>query len=73
MQRTQVDSSNVRSIGWEDDTLEVEFNNGGLYQYIGVPKSLFDEMLASNSKGQFLNSKIKTDFDFVKIDREVTA
>ena len=73
MQRTQVDSSNVRSIGWEDNTLEVEFNSGALYQYIGVPKSLFDEMLASNSKGQFLNSKIKTDFDFVKIDREVTA
>lgn len=58
MERTQVTSSNIRSIGWEgietDDVLldselpgvlEVEFNNGAIWQYRIVPRGVFEQVL----------------------------
>ena len=37
MEREHASSSNIRSIGYEpvNQTLEVEFVNGGVYQYFG--------------------------------------
>lgn len=37
MNRLPVVSSNIASVGWEDGTLEVEFNHGAVYQYEHVP------------------------------------
>ena len=39
MDRIQVRSSNIRSIGYDQktQTLEVEFLKGGVYQYFDVP------------------------------------
>jgi hypothetical protein len=66
MIRTPVQSSNVRSVGWEAGVLEVEFK-GGVYRYVGVPREIFDALLASNSKGQFINEHVKGVFDFEKV------
>lgn len=43
MNRQKVLSSNIFSIGYEEDSsvLEIQFQNGGLYQYFNVSKSLF--------------------------------
>jgi hypothetical protein len=42
MNREAVTSSNIASIGYDEDsqTLEIEFLNGGLYQYFDVPPNL---------------------------------
>jgi hypothetical protein len=41
MNRQRVESSNIAAIGYESAsaTLEVEFMNGTLYEYYGVPKA----------------------------------
>ena len=41
MERQHVNSSNLESVGYDPttQTLEIEFLNGGLYQYSGVPES----------------------------------
>jgi hypothetical protein len=69
MERIPVDSSNISSIGYDEDsnTLEVEFNNGAVYQYFDVPLSVYKEMLAAGSKGQFLAHHIKGYYRFVKV------
>jgi DNA helicase HerA-like ATPase len=61
MERDMVDSSAVVSIGYErsSGTLEVEFKNGGLYQYYNVPEPIYQELMGSDSKGTFLNVYIK--------------
>jgi DNA helicase HerA-like ATPase len=61
MERELVDSSTVLSIGYEPttNTLEVEFKSGGLYQYYNVPEPIYEELMASNSKGKFLHEYIK--------------
>jgi hypothetical protein len=68
MERTSVDSSNVVSIGYEvnTDTLEVEFS-GGIYCYYDVPAYVFEELMASDSKGTYLHQNIKNSYNYEKI------
>ena len=63
---TRVESSNIESIGWKANQLYVRFLNGGDYAYAGVPEKIFQDMLASESKGHFLAANIKNKFPFRK-------
>lgn len=65
MNRIAVNSSNVVSIGYEGTTLEVEFNSG-TYQYLGIPRTVYDDLMAAHSKGKFINS-IRNDYSFLKV------
>ena len=53
MNRHQVASSNISSIGYDSatQTLEVEFHNGSVYQYYGVSESLHQQIMQASSKG----------------------
>lgn len=64
-----VDSSNVKSIGYDEDTQElyVDFLNGSSYKYSGVPQSVFEDFQNASSKGQFLHYEIKGRYDYQKI------
>ena len=61
MQRVGVSSSNLRSVGYDasTQTLEVEFLNGGLYQYFGVPASVHAGLMAASSHGSYFDAHIK--------------
>jgi hypothetical protein len=69
MNREFVTSTNVRSIGYDSTsgTLEVEFQNSFVYQYYNVPTQVYDALMASPSKGQFLNSQIKNMYPFSRV------
>ncbi|AKU43609.1 hypothetical protein CPT_Seuss83 [Caulobacter phage Seuss] len=69
MNRVPVESSNIVSIGYTEnnETLEVEFKNGGVYQYFEVPKSVYFELMEAESKGQYLNRSIKPAYRFEKV------
>ena len=62
MHRTVVRSSNVQSVGYhlETQTLEVEFRNGGVYHYHGVPFDRYKAFMTAPSKGSFLARVIKS-------------
>lgn len=61
MEREMVESETLLSVGYDSptETLEVEFKNGGIYQYYNVPVPIHQEFMASESKGKFLNVYIK--------------
>jgi len=61
MEREMVDSATVLSIGYEptSSTLEVEFKNGRVYQYYNVPEPIYQQLMASDSKGKFMHAYIK--------------
>ena len=64
MERTAVSSSMVLSLGYDEasQTLEVEFNSNLVYQYYNVPSVVFEQMMASESVGKFINSQGKPNF-----------
>lgn len=66
MERVQVSSSSIAAIGYDESssTLEIEFNNGSVYQYFDVPKSVYDDLWAAESRGAFLSKHIKGRFRF---------
>ncbi len=69
MNRTVVSSSNVKSLGYQGSTqtLEVEFTQGSIYEYYGVPEQLYHEFLQAASKGKFLNIYIKNRYPYSRI------
>ncbi len=69
MHRTQVNSSNIKSIGYDAQsaTLEVEFTSSDVYQYFNVPDHLYQQFLIASSYGQFLNDNIRYNYRYQKI------
>jgi hypothetical protein len=64
MDRDLVESSTVLSVGYDQpsETLEVEFRNGGVYQYYNVPQAVYEQFMASDSKGKFLHVNVKNSY-----------
>lgn len=69
MEREQVSSSNIASIGHDanSETLEIEFLNGSVYQYFDVPRKVFEELRDSSSVGGYLASNIKGIYRYSKV------
>ena len=63
-------SSVIRSVGFDRSggVLEIEFNDGDLYQYRGVPEFLHRGLMVAESKGAFFNSRIANRFPYRHID-----
>ncbi len=43
----------------ETSTLELEFRNGAAYRYFAVPRVVFDDLLAAESKGAYFGQCIR--------------
>lgn len=68
MERTQVSSTNIVSVGYdaENQLLEVEFISGAVYQYSSVPPGHFEGIMAAESKGSYFNAQIRNVYPFAK-------
>lgn len=64
-----VSSSNVEAIGYDGDVrqLFVRFVRGETYVYYEVEEWVFQEFLNADSKGQFLNSRIRNVYQYGKL------
>lgn len=67
MQMISVSSSNISSIGYENQTLYVSFHSGGLYAYSGVPYSTFNDLLNAPSHGKYFAAHIKNTYPYSRI------
>ena len=69
MQREAVTSSNLVSVGYdpESQVLEVEFKNGTVYQYEGVPRFAYTDLIQAQSPGSYFNANIRPQYPFVKV------
>jgi hypothetical protein len=59
MRRVPVESSVIAEVGYEDEVMEVHFNNGGAYRYFNVPPEVCRDFLRADSKGSFFNQEIR--------------
>lgn len=67
----EVESSNIKSIGYETETktLKVEYKSGYLYEYDNVPANVFDDLLESVSKGKYMNQVVKGQYNGRRVQR----
>lgn len=64
----EIDSSNISKTIYniEKKTMKVEFKNGAMYEYHGVPHSVYTRFRLSESQGKFLSSIIGKTFKYDK-------
>jgi len=61
MNRVPVSSSNLASVGYdaESKVLEIEFQNGSIYQYFNVPANIYSGLMSAASHGRYFDAYIK--------------
>ena len=69
MERKQVKSSNILSVGYDPEKkiLEIEFSTGRVYQYSNVPQWEYDTFIKAESIGKYFYRSIKGHYEFKKI------
>lgn len=72
MNRVEVTSSYIESIGYGGDILEVAFKDGKVYRYEGVPRETYDSLMGAESIGKvFREHVLKGGFGVEQIKEEV--
>ncbi len=64
MQRKRVNSSRIRSVGYDEGsrTLEVEMSNGQVFQYSGVYPEVHRRFMAAPNPTAFFDDKIAEEY-----------
>ena len=64
MQRKRVNSSKLRSVGYDEQTrtLEVEMSNGQIFQYVGVYPEVYRRFMAAPNPTSFFDDKIADEY-----------
>jgi len=69
MDRKRVNSSKVRSVGYDEKTrtLEVEMSNGQVFQYPGVYPEVYRQFMAAPNPSAFFNDKIAEEYSAKRV------
>jgi len=67
--RERVSSSSIKSVGYDPDPeiLEIELQQGSIYQYFSVPKKVYDDLINAFSKGRYYAVYIKDKYRYRRI------
>lgn len=62
--RIRVKSSNLYAVGYNKETrkLQIEFREGGVYEYDDVPENVYESLMRAESKGQFAGAYIYSSY-----------
>ena len=68
MERQSVSSANLSSVGYDEntETLEVQFQNGSVFQYHGVPAETHGQLVNARLIGGFFSRHIRNSFEHSK-------
>jgi len=62
IRRSPVSSSALRSVGYdqEQQTLEIEFQNGAVYRYFDVPAKVHRGLMGAESHGRYFHEHVRS-------------
>lgn len=69
----ELDSSIIESILYVERNQElfIEYKGGAIYQYMDVPIDTYNGIKFSESKGKYINTNVKGEFEYIKVDEEI--
>jgi hypothetical protein len=69
MERKRVNSSKLRSVGYDEKTrvLEVEMSNGQVYQYTGVYPEVYRRFMGAPNPTSFFDDKIAEEYSSKRV------
>jgi hypothetical protein len=70
-----IESSALANVAYDNEcaTFRVEFRDGTVYQYLGVPRDNYENLLRADSKGAYFNHHIRSRFPHTILRAAVTA
>ena len=70
MLSTAVESTTLSTVAYQplDQVLCLEFRSRAVYCYFGVPQSVYQDLLAADSKGSYFNRYIRGRFPYRLMD-----
>jgi ankyrin repeat protein len=73
MHRAPISSGNICSIGYDSGskTLEIEFNDGAVTQFLNVPLSVYTALMEAESKTDYYQTSIAFNYAFRRIWRNL--
>lgn len=69
MIRQPVQSSNLRTVGYDKETkvLEIEFIKGAVYRYFDVPEPVYLGLMDAASKGTYFHEHIRGRYGYKRV------
>ena len=67
---TYILSSNLDAIGYKKGRLYIRFQSGQVYQYSGVPFTVFNALKDAESAGQYFHKNVRTTFPYEKLSSD---
>ena len=69
MNRVPVRSSNIISIGYEEESqlLEIEFKTGRTYRYSSIPPHVYAALMRSESHGKYFLQYISNTYSYIEV------
>jgi len=70
MERENVSSSLLESVGYDPETLtlEIGFKSGRVYQYYQVPPNIHAGLISASSLGEYFNKEIREQYEYTEVD-----
>lgn len=70
MHRTPVESSHFAAVGYDPAArrMHIEFKNGSVYEYSGIPEQFHKTLMEADSQGTFFHKNVKPHFKARRID-----
>lgn len=72
MKRTEVQSSNIKSVGYSkpNKSMDIEFSGSNIYRYQNVPPAIHEALMNAESKGKFVTENVKGFFTYTILPKE---
>jgi hypothetical protein len=67
MERNTFTSTNLKNMEYENGTLRLAFNAGGVYEYYNVPQAVVSELQQAQSAGSYFHRFIRERYAFKKV------
>lgn len=67
MQMISVKSKSIASIGYENEQMQINFRNGEILVFQGIPVQLFNNFMIARQKGKFYGIYIRGKYPSIKI------
>jgi KTSC domain-containing protein len=69
LHRRPLESTAIRSVGYDPARrhLDIEFAGGAVYRYLGVPPREYAALLAAESHGRYVNTRIRDRYRWVRV------
>ena len=67
MNMIPVSSSNLQAVGYDGETLRIQFRSGGIYDYYNVPAFVYNGLMNAPSKGSYHAAYIKNAYTYSRV------